>query len=108
MINHDGTGAKPSRVFDVPVKRKKWILNGKTVYVPDYWASVTDVLCPECRKGKVRWAEAGYVPGYRICDCCGAHYQASQQRFEGCCTADIEPPKGIHPTLERIPRRRNG
>ena len=42
----------------------------------DYWASVTDVPCPSC-EGTVRWAEAGYVPGYRICDGCGQHWLAA-------------------------------
>ena len=36
----------------------------------DYWAAVTDVDCPLCCGGKVRWAEDDYVPGYRICDHC--------------------------------------
>lgn len=39
------------------------------------WESITDVSCPtrNC-PGELRWAEAGYVPGYRICDCCGSHF----------------------------------
>jgi hypothetical protein len=43
----------------------------------EFWAAVTDVLCPVCQSGRVRWAEAGYVPGYRICDGCGRHYLAA-------------------------------
>jgi len=39
----------------------------------DFWAAVTDVPCPFCENGIVRWAEAGYVPGYRVCDGCGQH-----------------------------------
>jgi hypothetical protein len=33
------------------------------------WPSITDVACP-CKgcNGILRWAEAGHVPGYRICD----------------------------------------
>ena len=42
----------------------------------DYWRAVTGVPCPACRAGVVRWAEAGYVPGYRICDGCGKHFMA--------------------------------
>lgn len=38
------------------------------------WASVTDVTCPFCRVGILRWAEAGYVPGWRQCDACTAQY----------------------------------
>ena len=44
--------------------------------VRDYWQAVTDVPCPCCKTGTVRWAEAGYVPGYRICDGCGKHFLA--------------------------------
>jgi hypothetical protein len=39
------------------------------------WESVTDVACPGCKVGILRWAEAGYVPGWRICDVCERHYQ---------------------------------
>ena len=38
--------------------------------------SVTDIACPLCG-GYVRWAEAGHVPGYRICDGEGHHFQAA-------------------------------
>lgn len=41
----------------------------------DYWSAVTDVPCP-CGQGRLRWAEAGYVPGWRECDACGRQYQA--------------------------------
>ena len=39
------------------------------------WESITDVACimPRCT-GLLRWAEAGHVPGYRVCDQCGSHY----------------------------------
>ena len=43
---------------------------------PDYWSAVTDVRCPDCVTGIVRWAENGHVPGYRICDGCGQHWMA--------------------------------
>ena len=42
----------------------------------DYWASVTDVPCPVCKAGTVRWCEAGYVPGSRRCDGCGRFFQS--------------------------------
>lgn len=33
------------------------------------WDDITDVRCPAPRcPGMLRWAEAGHVPGYRICD----------------------------------------
>lgn len=40
------------------------------------WATVTDCPChiPGC-PGLLRWAEAGRVPGSRICDCCGTDYE---------------------------------
>lgn len=40
------------------------------------WQTITDVPCffRHC-SGTIRWAENGYVPGYRICDKCGRHYQ---------------------------------
>ena len=39
------------------------------------WPSITDVPCPlsGCC-GILRWAEAGYVPGYRICDGTTKHH----------------------------------
>jgi hypothetical protein len=40
------------------------------------WESVTDIPCPVCACGIIRWAEAGYVPGYRICDGCKRHFLA--------------------------------
>jgi hypothetical protein len=33
------------------------------------------VLCPDCQRADVRWAEAGFVPGHRICPCCGSHWE---------------------------------
>ena len=42
----------------------------------DYWTAVTDIPCVvDGCSGIIRWAEAGYVPGYRICDGCGRHFQ---------------------------------
>jgi len=31
-------------------------------------------LCVDCGVGRLRWAEAGHVPGHRICDHCGSHW----------------------------------
>ena len=80
MRNSTGTPARV-RVYPMPI-----------VAPDDYWQSVTDVPCPGCRKGRIQWAEAGYVPGYRICDRCGAHYMA-----EGTRNA---------PAVARVPGRR--
>jgi hypothetical protein len=63
--NLDGNGPRPCRVYEMQV-----------VGPHDYWAAVTDVPCPVCDGGIVRWAEAGYVPGYRICDQCQRHFLA--------------------------------
>jgi hypothetical protein len=49
---------------------------------PGYWPAVTDAPCP-CG-GVIRWAEAGYVPGWRQCDRCGRHWIA---------TGDAEAPR---------------
>ncbi len=63
--NLDGCGLKNTRVF---------ILD--SISTIDYWINVTDIICPCCENGYIRWAEAGYVPGYRICDKCGRHFLA--------------------------------
>ncbi len=31
-------------------------------------------MCRDCGHGRLRWAEAGYVPWHRICDVCGSHW----------------------------------
>jgi hypothetical protein len=63
--NLDGRGFRRTRVYDLPQISSR-----------DYWLSVTDVPCPCCEEGLIRWAEAGYVPGYRICENCGRHFMA--------------------------------
>lgn len=63
IYNTDGTGDKPHNVYDMPIVST------------DYWQNVTDVPCPICH-GTIRWAENGYVPGYRICDSCSTHFLA--------------------------------
>jgi hypothetical protein len=44
--------------------------DGKTLLHAGDW----NAKCPDCALGKLRWAEAGYVPWHRICDCCGSHW----------------------------------
>lgn len=76
--NLDGTGPKRVRVFDMPpveTQVARWPGDGYMMR-RDYWMAVTDVPCPTKCGGKVQWAEAGYVPGYRICDQCGRHFLA--------------------------------
>ena len=65
LRNIDGTGKRRCRVYELAPA------DG-----PDYWSAVTDVLCPVCEQGRVLWAEAGHVPGYRICDQCHRHFLA--------------------------------
>lgn len=84
MQNLDGRGPRRVRVFD---------LAGGPADNP-YWGAVTDVSCPCCASGTIRWAEGGYVPGYRICDDCGRHFLAG-----GNASA---------PTLTQMPERRKG
>ena len=64
-LNLDGRGLRRVRVFDMQLAADE-----------TYWGAVTDVPCPVCPAGTVRWAEDGYVPGYRICDECGRHFLA--------------------------------
>ena len=63
---HDlGDGERRHAVYNMPVVDDR-----------DYWANVTDVACPVCPAGTIRWHEAGGVPGSRICDTCGRFFQA--------------------------------
>ena len=72
----DGQGPKRRHVYDMtPVQTAPISSPGETRL--DYWAAVTNVPCPGCGTGLLRWAEANYVPGYRICDGCGRHFLAS-------------------------------
>ena len=64
--NHDGGGEKKVRVYAMPPSADEL----------DYWSCVTDVPCPCCTSGTIRWAEAVYVSGYRICGGCGRHFLA--------------------------------
>lgn len=95
--NLDGRGERRTRVYDMTPLTQP-VYSGVTPdlvvgAVPDYWAAVTDVPCPCCGTGTIRWAEAGYVPGYRICDGCGRHYLAGGT--------------GEAPTLMRMGSRRS-
>lgn len=73
----DGTGPRRTQVYDVPPMTEPSTGGGIIGQHPTYWPAVTDVSCPACRTGTIRWHEAGYVPGYRICDGCGRHFLAS-------------------------------
>lgn len=64
--NHHGNGDEPCTVYHLASRDPH-----------NYWASMTDIPCPLRCGGTLRWAEAGYVPGYRICDKCNGHFLAS-------------------------------
>jgi len=93
--NLDGCGRRRTHVYDMPTRTQPVHgLHGEIVgHQPDYWQAVTDVPCPVCDGGLLRWAEAGYVPGYRICGGCGRHFLA-----RGTATA---------PTVLRVGSRRS-
>ena len=63
-LNLDGLGRRRYHVWDMPA------------IGDDYWSAVTNVPCPVCGHGTIRWHEAGHVPGYRICDACLRHFLA--------------------------------
>lgn len=66
-LNLDGRGVRNHEVYPLP----------KVPAGADPWRYVTDVACPlEGCTGTIRWAENGYVPGYRICDGCDEHFLA--------------------------------
>ena len=67
--NLHGIGDRRHTVFVLPGRS-----DSRQEY--DYWALVTDVPCPCCVTGTIRWHEAGYVPGYRICDGCHRNFLA--------------------------------
>jgi len=74
QLNTDGQGSRAHRVYPMPPAYH--LQDTPPHSTPDYWKAVTDVPCPSCEKGTVRWHEAGYVPGYRICDKCKNHFLA--------------------------------
>lgn len=80
MLNLDGNRLRRTRVWDMtPATEPIHAADGTDRVIgsmPAYWPAVTDVTCPVCNTGHVRWAEAGYVPGYRICDSCERHFLA--------------------------------
>lgn len=98
-LNLDGTGPRRTQVYDMPAYCRtregdvRPVAPGEASVFAEYWPAVTDVPCPAQCGGSVRWAEAGYVPGYRICDRCGRHWLAGG-------TADA-------PTLRRMGSRRS-
>jgi hypothetical protein len=87
--NLDGSCPKRTQVYDMTPAAA----DPKFPEFREYWPAVTDVPCPVCDVGYIRWAEAGYAPGYRICDGCGRHFLAA-----GTATA---------PTLLRFRSRRS-
>lgn len=75
----DGKGARPHPVHDLPPVLVRQDTAANHYAAPeyhDYWQAVTDVPCPCCEGGTVRWDEALHVPGCRTCDGCGRHFIA--------------------------------
>lgn len=101
----DGTGERRTRVYAMPVKTIPiYGADFPGVFEPAEYSTlvdtvpileraVTDVPCPCGCLGTIRWAEAGRVPWYRICDKCGRHFIAG-----GTAAA---------PTLMRVRQRRS-
>ena len=73
QANLDGQGTRPYRRYPLSPAPAKDVGG---MAVREFWPAVTDVPCPCCVVGVLVWAEAGHVPGYRICDGCGRHYLA--------------------------------
>lgn len=42
----------------------------------DAWALIGIVPCPACGAGRLLWAEAGNVPGWRVCSSCKRPWMA--------------------------------
>jgi hypothetical protein len=40
------------------------------------------VQCPDCKRSEIMWAEAGSVPGHRICPTCGSHWNMYPKKGE--------------------------
>jgi len=50
---------------------------GGGISVIDPWALIAILPCPACGSGRLVWAEAGNVPGWRVCDGCGREFIAA-------------------------------
>lgn len=67
-----GLPYKGKDMYHMPYKRK--LDDGKCVECgTEPWPE--HVKCPDCEQAEVLWAEAGYVPGHRICPGCGSHWE---------------------------------
>lgn len=71
-FNLDGCGDRRHRLFAMPPAFH--VQDTPPLSTPDYWGAITDVACPACETGTIRWHEAGYVPAYRRCDTCRRHF----------------------------------
>ncbi len=54
----------------------------------------TGIVCPDCKRHEVVWAEGGYTPGHRMCPCCGSHFELTTERAERVLAGD-EPIVGL-------------
>lgn len=57
--------------------------DGRVVLAPEDSKPWPDLVCGDCKRGPVAHAEAGYVPGHRICPWCGSHWSLASDRTSG-------------------------
>jgi hypothetical protein len=63
-----------------PQDRWSWCIVAPSGMRLDGWRWSVALTCPACGAGTPQWAEAGHVPGYRVCDHCGRGWEVSFQR----------------------------
>jgi hypothetical protein len=54
-------------------------------------------ICLDCQRGRLQWAEAGYVAWHRICDVCGSHWDLHPITWgpgKPCDTTPLRVPTG--------------
>jgi len=62
-------------------------------------------ICPDCRRGRLLWAEAGYVPWHRICETCGSHWDLHPLTYIDWGQGHADEPADMPPSLrERRPQ----
>jgi hypothetical protein len=52
-------------------------------YAPAHTCPRVNPTCPDCGRGTLMWAEAGYVPWHRICSVCGSHWDLHPRYPDG-------------------------
>jgi len=67
--------SRPQTRWVLPLLPDLPVLCGGVARV-DPWALIAILPCPACGSGRLVWAEAGHVPGWRVCDHCGREWLA--------------------------------